>query len=74
MCVDAERGLVENEVTVRVVVAVVHFRFGGDGEVLVGFAEELSASGREEAGVREDYGDTNVKEIECLEVFGGIVD
>ena len=70
--VDAERGVVLDLVAAGVIVAVVRFRFGRDGDVVVLGAEESRACGRKEAGVRKDDGDGGVEEAVAVEGFGVI--
>ena len=54
MRVDAQRGLVLDQLAVGVPVTVMHLRLRGDGEVLVGGAEKFCILHREVAAVGED--------------------
>jgi hypothetical protein len=72
--VDADGGLVLDQVRGGVGVAVVELGLGGDGDVVVVLAEELGAAGGDEGGVGEDEGDGGVEEVEGEERFRRVCD
>jgi len=73
MRVDTQRCLVLDEMTRRMVMAVVHFRFWGDANVVVRLTQELLACKTDVAGVREDPWDSGlIEEAEAVDFFGGV--
>jgi len=74
MRVNAERGLVLDQVAVYVAMAVVHFRLGRDGYVLVCGAEQRGAGCGKEGGVREDDRDAVIEDAKFVEELGTVVD
>ena len=70
MCVNADRGLVLDQVPRRLAVTVVHLAFRGDGDVLVRAAQKLRALGREEGRVRYDDRCVAVENPGSLERLG----